>query len=396
MVGTMKRIIERLSGMLGIKRLDGSLLVFMLLITAGTLLATLALIIDLSRGVSPTTFLIASVIICLVLAGISICRFVFKPIRANLDQTSAEGSFANSDKRSIFVRENTLAKGVSDTVNLLNERIESLQEENRSHIQSEHRIERLLEEANFIITAHQKSITILEEFIQETGVVAEALEAISENSKSTTEVTNTTNEDTNNGKELLEKTISAIQVVGNDVLESSGLIGSIKTITKEIIGLVDSVKDIASNTSLLALNASIEAARAGDNGRGFTVVAQEVRKLSENTERVTCDIETLIGKLNDQTDTTVSYMENSANHAKEAIEQAEQATNSLMAIFSSVNTITDMSYYISDEIQNQADFAKLLSEKMAIFQNMSSEAEYISEGLKKVKLAIQSQYRTDQ
>jgi len=111
---------------------------------------------------------------------------------------------------------------------------------------------------------------------------------------------------------------------------------------------------------------------------------------------VTCDIETLIGKLNDQTDTTVSYMENSANHAKEAIEQAEQATNSLMAIFSSVNTITDMSYYISDEIQNQADFAKLLSEKMAIFQNMSSEAEYISEGLKKVKLAIQSQYRTDQ
>lgn len=392
----MKRIIERLSGMLGIKRLDGSLLVFMLLITAGTLLATLALIIDLSRGVSPTTFLIASVIICLVLAGISICRFVFKPIRANLDQTSAEGSFANSDKRSIFVRENTLAKGVSDTVNLLNERIESLQEENRSHIQSEHRIERLLEEANFIITAHQKSITILEEFIQETGVVAEALEAISENSKSTTEVTNTTNEDTNNGKELLEKTISAIQVVGNDVLESSGLIGSIKTITKEIIGLVDSVKDIASNTSLLALNASIEAARAGDNGRGFTVVAQEVRKLSENTERVTCDIETLIGKLNDQTDTTVSYMENSANHAKEAIEQAEQATNSLMAIFSSVNTITDMSYYISDEIQNQADFAKLLSEKMAIFQNMSSEAEYISEGLKKVKLAIQSQYRTDQ
>lgn len=228
----MKRIIERLSGMLGIKRLDGSLLVFMLLITAGTLLATLALIIDLSRGVSPTTFLIASVIICLVLAGISICRFVFKPIRANLDQTSAEGSFANSDKRSIFVRENTLAKGVSDTVNLLNERIESLQEENRSHIQSEHRIERLLEEANFIITAHQKSITILEEFIQETGVVAEALEAISENSKSTTEVTNTTNEDTNNGKELLEKTISAIQVVGNDVLESSGLIGSIKTITK--------------------------------------------------------------------------------------------------------------------------------------------------------------------
>jgi len=207
------------------------------------------------------------------------------------------------------------------------------------------------------------SVSTLEALLSEIGQMSVSLEEISENSKTTTQVTATTNDDTDQGKILVDQVIESVKLVSTDVTEAINKVSSLKDITKDIMGLLSNIQNIASQTNLLALNASIEAARAGENGRGFSVVAQEVRKLSENTQKVVEDIVESINVLTDKTDQSVSYMHQCDTNAQKTVEQSEQAAYSLMAIFSSVNTITDMSYHISDATASQAIHAREIHNK---------------------------------
>ncbi len=368
---------------------EHSLTITLSLYTLSVLFSLLILFSNIQQGNGQSILLTAALCACIIGGLGTTLHFFIVPLIKLLENNQSQFSetLDTADKE-----ESSLISRAAQLINTLESKIEHTQREFQALQDTHLSASQALGET---IELNEKHCQVTNEtvfnLLGEVETIAGSLQMISENSKTAMEITTTTNDDTNSGKILLDNTIASIRGVGTDVSESMGLINSLKEITKNITNLVSNIEDIASQTNLLALNASIEAARAGENGRGFTVVAQEVRKLSESTQKVTIDIENLIKKLDDQTDKTVEYMDNCELHAREAVEQAEQATNSLMAIFSSVNTITDMSHHISEATADQSEFTQMLAQRISDSSNLNANMENIIQSLQNVSSSLSDQ-----
>ncbi|WP_407332465.1 methyl-accepting chemotaxis protein [Enterovibrio sp. 27052020O] len=145
--------------------------------------------------------------------------------------------------------------------------------------------------------------------------------------------------------------------IGNlsvEVESATSVIAELQSHTQSINSILSTIQDIAEQTNLLALNAAIEAARAGEQGRGFAVVADEVRVLSQRTHDSTREIQSTIETLQSTTQSAVKIMEGSRHLATTSVEDANSATDSLSQITTSVSTISDMATQIASAAEEQS------------------------------------------
>jgi methyl-accepting chemotaxis protein len=156
------------------------------------------------------------------------------------------------------------------------------------------------------------------------------------------------------GQEVVNKAVQGIQQVASTVSESAKLMSALGVRSDEIGQIVKVIKDIAEQTNLLALNAAIEAARAGEQGRGFAVVADEVRKLAERTATATSEISTMIEAIQSETGNAVTTMEKGSTQVSEGVTLANQAGLSLQNINSSVKRVVTMIEQISAATKSQS------------------------------------------
>lgn len=175
------------------------------------------------------------------------------------------------------------------------------------------------------------------------------------------------------GQEKLSATILSIKELTENVLDSSHQAEGLAERTQSISSILDVIRAIANQTNLLALNAAIEAARAGEAGRGFAVVADEVRSLAQRTSASTAEIEGLISGVQQSTQQTASSLRHTATQANLTMEQAASTGEALQVIIQSTATINDRNLLIASAAEQQAQVATEVDRNLSSIRDLSSQ-----------------------
>lgn len=176
------------------------------------------------------------------------------------------------------------------------------------------------------------------------------------------------------GGDVVDKTVNGMQRIAATVQESARTIGELGKSSDQIGEIVTVIYDIADQTNLLALNAAIEAARAGEQGRGFAVVADEVRKLAERTTKATKEIANMIKSIQKGTEGAVSAMEAGTRQVNEGVDLASQAGEALQNIIGAVDMVNDMINQIATATREQSAAAEEISTSIEGIASVTKEA----------------------
>jgi len=180
-------------------------------------------------------------------------------------------------------------------------------------------------------------------------------------------------ENAKRGQKVVSTSIEAIKDLANDVDHAAQVIGDVEKDSENIGSVLDVIKNIAEQTNLLALNAAIEAARAGEQGRGFAVVADEVRSLASRTQSSTQEIQTMIEKLQTATSNAVNVMRSGQEKAQGSVEQATEAGVSLDAITDAVTQITEMNIHIASAAKEQNSVTEDINRNLIHITDLSNQ-----------------------
>lgn len=176
-----------------------------------------------------------------------------------------------------------------------------------------------------------------------------------------------------NGSQVVQETIVVINALVEDVQRSATAIDELKIHSDNIGAVLDVIKNISDQTNLLALNAAIEAARAGEQGRGFAVVADEVRTLAQRTQESTGEIQDLVATLQIGSKNAFEVMNQSRGRAHKTVLKAQEAEQSLQVITQSVSDIADLNTQIAHATEQQFKTAEEVSRNMSNIQMVSEE-----------------------
>ena len=175
------------------------------------------------------------------------------------------------------------------------------------------------------------------------------------------------------GAEVVSKTVNEVREIARTVNDLAKLMTALGDGSKQIGEIVGVIKDIADQTNLLALNAAIEAARAGEQGRGFAVVADEVRKLAEKTAHSTSEIGNMIKAIQDETDRAVISMEEGTKKVAVGVELANQAGEGLHEIVASVEKLQGMVQQIASATEEMSTVSEQISGDIEVIAEVSKE-----------------------
>ena len=190
------------------------------------------------------------------------------------------------------------------------------------------------------------------------------------------------------GKGIVTRTVDEVLEISRTVSESAHLITSLGERSKQIGEIINVIKDIADQTNLLALNAAIEAARAGEQGRGFAVVADEVRKLAERTSKATTEISGMIQGIQSETDQAVSAMGNSLKRVELGAKLSTEAGDALQRIVESVNGLQSMVQMIASATEEMSTVSESISSDIEVIASVSQQTGASATQIKQASLDL--------
>ena len=207
---------------------------------------------------------------------------------------------------------------------------------------------------------------------------------VAQNASSAADSANQANTATGSGQQVVSATIKTINTLAHEVENASAAIQQLARDSDEIGTVLDVIRGIAEQTNLLALNAAIEAARAGEQGRGFAVVADEVRTLAQRTQQSTQEIQGMIERLQSGTANAVTVMERGRTQAAEGVSEAAEAGKALDTIAREVTSINDMNALIASAAEEQSSVAEEMNQNIT---SISQLAQQTADGSNQTALA---------
>ncbi len=221
---------------------------------------------------------------------------------------------------------------------------------------------------------------------QETDQVAAAIHQMSVsvqevaiNAQRTAEVATLADTAAANGRQVVSLTGGSITRLAGEIQQAAEVIHQVEIHSQDISRVLEVIRAIAEQTNLLALNAAIEAARAGEQGRGFAVVADEVRGLASRTSSATAEIQTMIATLQAGSQHAVEVMQRSRTQAEKSVNHADEAEQSLQGINNRVNEISEMSAQIATAVEQQSAVSEEINQSIVSIRGSSDQ--HVSTGL---------------
>ncbi|KPD21459.1 methyl-accepting chemotaxis protein [Idiomarina abyssalis] len=298
--------------------------------------------------------------------------------RIHLQRTDELGKVADAFNEFIEKLQRTIQKvsSMAEQVATSSEQLSSISEQSNQSIKQQHQA------VEQVATAiHEMSATVDE---------------IAKNANEAAQSAQEADTHTRNGRKAVGETVDAIQALANQVHQITQVIDKVADDSNNINRVIEVIGSIAEQTNLLALNAAIESARAGEHGRGFSVVADEVRTLASRTQQSTQEIQDMIERLQSATSEAVSSMNAGRESADATVDKAQRADSALKGITEAVTEINDMNNHIATAADEQSSVTEDINKNVSTITDIaeqsaqsSAQVRESSDDLAKLSMSLQ-------
>ncbi len=231
------------------------------------------------------------------------------------------------------------------------------------------------------------------EVVGAVSAMTAAVHEAAQNAATAAQAARDANDEADSGQKVVNNVTTAIHSLADEVERAATAIQKLEADSESIGAILEVIRGIADQTNLLALNAAIEAARAGEQGRGFAVVADEVRTLAQRTQEATEEINDMIARLQEGSSNAVLVMAEGRKQAELSVDQASRAGSSLQAITSAISSISNMNEQIASAVEQQTRSADSISSSLQRMSSATQEAVRRSEECQRLNRELESVMR---
>ena len=221
-------------------------------------------------------------------------------------------------------------------------------------------------------SATQQQMREIEQIATALNQMASATQEVSNNANATSDKTESCNDLALRGNGSVQKTVNEIHTLSEEISATSTTIFELKEKCEHINTVLEVIKGVADQTNLLALNAAIEAARAGEQGRGFAVVADEVRALAQRTQNSTNEIDKIIKDLQDSSEGASKQMDTTRDTLGKTVDESAKAIQALKDIITDIREINDMNTQVATATEQQNAVASEVSDKVVAINDITT------------------------